>query len=57
MQSSGTSRDLLKSFKIKTYNEDTGYGLFRHVLIRIGHVTRQVMVVLVLGFADPTVEK
>ena len=42
-------RDLLKSFKIKTYNEDTGYGLFRHVLIRIGHVTRQVMVVLVLG--------
>ena len=22
-------RDLLKSFKIKTYNEDTGYGLFR----------------------------
>ena len=24
-------RDLLKSFKIKTYNEDTGYGLFRHV--------------------------
>ena len=42
-------RDLLKSFKIKTYNEDTGYGLFRHVLIRVGHVTRQVMVVLVLG--------
>ena len=42
-------RDLLKSFKIKTYNEDTGYGLFRHVLIRIGHVTRQVMVVPVLG--------
>ena len=42
-------RDLLKSFKIKTYNEDTGYGLFRHVLVRVGHVTRQVMVVLVLG--------
>ena len=44
-----TIRGMLKSFKIKTYNEDTGYGLFRHVLIRIGHVTRQVMVVLVLG--------
>ena len=26
-------RGLLKSFKIKTYNEDTGYGLFRHVLV------------------------
>ena len=42
-------RDLLKSFKIKTYNEDTGYGLFRHVLIRTGHHSGQVMVVLVLG--------
>ena len=27
-------RGLLKSFKIKTYNEDTGYGLLRHVLVR-----------------------
>lgn len=42
-------RQLLKSFKIKTYNEDTGYGLFRHVLIRCGHKTKQVLVVLVLG--------
>ncbi len=29
-------RGLLKSFKIKIYNEDTGYGLLRHVLIRQG---------------------
>ena len=42
-------RGLLKSFKIKTYNEDTGYGLFRHVLVRIGYHSGQVMVVLVLG--------
>lgn len=42
-------RDLLKSFKIKTYNEDTGYGLFRHVLIRTGYHSGQIMVVLVLG--------
>ena len=42
-------RQLLKSFKIKTYNEDSGYGLFRHVLIRCGHKTHQVLVVLVLG--------
>ncbi len=44
-----TIRGLLKSFKIRPYNEDTGYGLFRHVLIRVGHVTGQIMVVLVLG--------
>lgn len=44
-----TIRELLKSFKIKTYNEDTGYGLFRHVLIRTAHQTGQIMVVLVLG--------
>ena len=42
-------RDLLKSFKIKTYNEDTGYGLFRHVLIRTGFKSGEIMVVLVLG--------
>lgn len=44
-----TIRDLLRSFKIKTYDEDTGYGLLRHVLIRIGHATGQIMVVLVLA--------
>ena len=42
-------RSLLKSFKIRPYNEDTGYGLLRHVLIRTGHVTGQIMVVLVLS--------
>lgn len=42
-------RGLLPSFKIKTYNEDTGYGLFRHVLVRIGRESGQVMVVLVLS--------
>lgn len=42
-------RGLLKSFKIKTYNEDTGYGLLRHVLIRRGFTTGEIMVVLVLG--------
>lgn len=42
-------RELLKSFKIRPYNEDTGYGLLRHVLVRTGHVTGQIMVVLVLS--------
>lgn len=45
----GTIRGLLKSFKIKTYDEDTGYGLLRHVMVRTGHVTGEVMVVLVLA--------
>ncbi len=40
---------LLRSFKIKTYDEDTGYGLLRHVLIRRGFTSGEVMVVLVLG--------
>lgn len=40
---------LLQSFKIKTYNEDTGYGLIRHVLIRTAHCTGEIMVVLVLA--------
>ncbi len=42
-----TIRNLLKSFKIKVYDEDTGYGLLRHVLIRTGYETGQIMVVLV----------
>lgn len=44
-------RELAKSFKIKIYDEDTGYGLLRHVLVRVGHHSGQIMVVLVL--ADP----
>ncbi len=43
-------RGLLRSFKIRPYNEDTGFGLLRHVLIRVGHATGQIMVVLVLGY-------
>lgn len=44
-----TIRSLIRSFKIKTYDEDTGYGLLRHVLVRRGFTTGQVMVVLVLS--------
>lgn len=42
-------KGLLKSFKIKTYDEDTGYGLLRHVLVRKGYYTGEFMVVLVLA--------
>lgn len=43
----GTIRGMLKSFKIRTYDEDTGYGFLRHVLVKRGFATGQVMVVLV----------
>ena len=45
----GTIRRLLKSFRIAVYQEDRGFGLFRHVLIRRGFSSGQVMVVLVLA--------
>lgn len=44
-----TIRAMLKSFRIKTYDEDTGYGLLRHVLVRRGFSTDEIMVVLVIG--------
>lgn len=44
-----TIRGMLKSFKIKTYDEDTGYGLLRHVLVRRGFSTNEIMVVLVVS--------
>jgi 23S rRNA (uracil1939-C5)-methyltransferase len=42
-------KGLLVSFKIKTYDEDNGYGLLRHVLVRCGYHTGEYMVVLVLA--------
>lgn len=44
-----TVRDLLKAFKMEPYNEDSGKGLLRRVLVRRGIKTGEVMVVLVLG--------
>ena len=42
-----TINGMLRSFKIKTYDEDTDYGLLRHVLVRRGFQTGEIMVVLV----------
>lgn len=47
-----TIRSMLRSFKIKTYNEDTGYGLLRHVMVRRGASSGQIMVVLVTGYPE-----
>lgn len=42
-----TVTKLVQSFRLWVYNEDTGRGLMRHVLVRKAASTRQIMVVLV----------
>ncbi len=44
-----TVRKLLTVFKLMPYNADTGRGFLRHVLVRRGFASGQVMVVLVTG--------
>lgn len=44
-----TVTELIRSFKLWVYNEDTGRGLMRHILIRKGMSTKQIMVVLVMA--------
>lgn len=45
----GTIRKLLKSFKLMPYNPDTKQGFLRHVLVKRGFRSGQIMVVLVTG--------
>lgn len=42
-------RKLMPSFKMTTYNEDTRRGFLRHILVKRGFATNQVMLVLVTG--------
>lgn len=42
-------RKMLPKFKLTAYNEDTGKGFLRHVLVKRGFSTGEVMVVLVTG--------
>lgn len=42
-----TIRGLLKSFKIRPYDEETGRGTLRHVLVRRGWRSGEILVVLV----------
>ncbi len=44
-----TIRRLLKDFKLLPYDEDAGRGFLRHVLVKRGFGTDQLMVVLVTG--------
>lgn len=43
----GTVRELLRSFKLRPWDAYTGRGFLRHVLVRRGFATGQIMVVLV----------
>ena len=38
----GTIRRLLKNFKLRPYNEDTGRGFLRHVLVKRGFKSGQI---------------
>lgn len=44
-----TLKQLFKSFKYKPYNEDTEKGYMRHILLRRGFSTKEIMLVLVTG--------
>lgn len=37
------------AYKIEPYNEDTGYGLLRHVLIRVGKYSDEILVCFILA--------
>lgn len=47
-----TIRKLLVSFKLKLYDEETGKGFIRHILVRRGFATNEIMVVIVSGTKD-----
>lgn len=38
---------MMRSFKMRPYDEDSGKGFLRHILIRTGHASGQILVVLV----------
>lgn len=42
-------RKMLKSFKLTTYDEDLQKGFLRHILVKRGFATNEVMLVLVTG--------
>lgn len=47
-----TIRELIKSFRLSVYNDRTGEGFLRHVLIKRAFGTGEIMVVLVTGTAE-----
>lgn len=44
-----TIKEMCRKYRIKSYDEDTGMGFLRHVLIRSSYKTGEMLVVLVTG--------
>ena len=44
-----TIRNMMKHYRMIPYNEDTGFGFLRHVLVKRGFTRGEIMVVLVTG--------
>jgi 23S rRNA (uracil1939-C5)-methyltransferase len=42
-----TIREMMKPFKLSSFDEDTGQGFLRHVLIKTGFISNQIMVVFI----------
>ena len=42
-------REIMKSFKMRPYDEDTGQGFLRHILVKTGFASKQIMVVLIVS--------
>lgn len=45
-------RSFIEDYSIEPYNEETHIGLLRHILIRVGYTTGEVMVCLVINGKD-----
>ncbi len=44
-----TIRNMMKHYRMIPYNEDSGFGFLRHVLVKRGFTSGEIMVVLVTG--------
>ncbi|BBH22619.1 23S rRNA (uracil-C(5))-methyltransferase RlmCD [Paenibacillus baekrokdamisoli] len=54
----GTVKSIARELGVSAYNEETGRGLLRHVMVRVGFVTGEAMVVLITnGQRIPQVER
>jgi 23S rRNA (uracil1939-C5)-methyltransferase len=42
-------REIMRTYKMKAYNEDTAQGFLRHILVKTGFASKQIMVVLVVS--------
>ncbi|WP_139376847.1 23S rRNA (uracil(1939)-C(5))-methyltransferase RlmD [Halobacillus salinus] len=47
-----TIKEYMRKTKMQPYNEDTGHGFLRHVLIKVGKVSGEIMVVLVAASSE-----